>query len=66
MALRECADDDDAANSLARVERDHILRVLDAAGWRVSGAKGAAAILGLKESTLRFRMTKLGIARKGR
>jgi transcriptional regulator with GAF, ATPase, and Fis domain len=49
------------ANSLATIERDHILRILAATGWRVSGKGGAAAILQLKASTLRFRMAKLGI-----
>ena len=46
---------------LQSVERQHILFVLDAVGWRISGPKGAAKILGLNPSTLRFRMQKLGI-----
>ena len=49
--------------SLEEVERDHILRVLEASGWRVRGENGAAAVLGLKPSTLESRMTKLGIRR---
>ena len=49
--------------SLEEVERDHILRVLEASGWRVRGGNGAAAVLGLKPSTLESRMTKLGIRR---
>ena len=32
--------------------------------WKVSGEKGAAKILGLKPTTLEFRMRKLGINRK--
>jgi PAS domain S-box-containing protein len=51
--------------TLEEVERDHILRVLEATAWRISGPKGAAKILGLNPSTLRFRMKKLGIE-KGR
>ena len=47
--------------TLAEVERDHILRVLEQTGWRVRGPKGAALILDLNPSTLRFRMKKLGI-----
>jgi formate hydrogenlyase transcriptional activator len=47
--------------TLADVERDHILRVLEQTRWRVRGPKGAALILGLNPSTLRFRMQKLGI-----
>jgi formate hydrogenlyase transcriptional activator len=48
---------------LAEVERDHILRVLEATGWRIRGSAGAAEILGLKPSTLESRMAKLGIRR---
>ena len=49
--------------SLAKVERDHIVQVLEACGWRVRGLGGAAAILGLNPSTLESRMNKLGIRR---
>lgn len=49
--------------SLEDVERDHIKQVLQATGWRVSGKNGASRLLGLKDSTLRSRMKKLGIAR---
>jgi PAS domain S-box-containing protein len=49
--------------SLEEAERAHILKVLEMAGWRVSGAGGAAERLGLKPSTLEFRMKKLGITR---
>jgi hypothetical protein len=37
--------------------------VLDITGGKISGFKGAASILAPKESTLRFRMKKPGIAR---
>jgi len=46
------------------VERNHILEVLEKTGWKISGRNGAAEVLGLKESTLRARMKKLGIKRK--
>ena len=50
--------------SLEEVERDHILQVLEACGWRVRGqGGGAAAILGLNPTTLESRMNKLGIRR---
>jgi PAS domain S-box-containing protein len=49
--------------SLEAVERRHILATLDATGWRIEGAGGAAARLGLRPSTLRSRMQKLGIRR---
>jgi transcriptional regulator with GAF, ATPase, and Fis domain len=49
------------SKTLADVERDHILRVLEQTGWRVRGPRGAALVLDLNPSTLRFRMKKLGI-----
>ena len=52
-----------ASLMLADVERAHILRVLCATGWRIEGPSGAARALGLKPSTLRSRMRKLGLRR---
>jgi len=49
--------------NLSQVEKEHILRVLTQTNWKVSGKGGAAEILGLKESTLRAKMKKLGIRR---
>ena len=48
---------------LEEKEREHIVSVLDRTGWRVSGDRGAAEILGLKPTTLESRMKKLGISR---
>lgn len=50
-------------NNLNNVERHHILEVLEQCGWRVKGPGKAAEQLGLKPSTLFFRMKKLGIER---
>jgi PAS domain S-box-containing protein len=49
--------------SLQETEKDHIQRVLQLTNWRIDGAKGAALILNMNPSTLRFRMRKLGIQR---
>ena len=49
--------------SLETVERQHIVAVLEETGWRVSGDRGAAKILGLKRTTLEARMKRLGIVR---
>ncbi len=49
--------------SLEDVERSHIVATLEHARWRVSGPQGAAAVLGLKPTTLEARMKKLGIER---
>lgn len=45
------------------VERQHILQALETCHWRLSGAAGAGAVLGLHPNTLRHRMKKLGIRR---
>jgi formate hydrogenlyase transcriptional activator len=47
-------------------ERALILRTLEAEGWVIGGATGAAAKLGLKRTTLIAKMKKLGIARPER
>jgi formate hydrogenlyase transcriptional activator len=52
-----------AAATLADAEREHILGVLRETGWVVGGSKGAAARLGMKRSTLQWKMKKLGISR---
>ena len=49
--------------ALSEMERNHILKVLEQTGWKIEGEGGAASILGLNPSTLRFRIKKLGIAR---
>jgi formate hydrogenlyase transcriptional activator len=60
-ALENVATDDTA--TLVEIERRHIVRVLSGARWRIEGPGGAAQVLGMKPSTLRSRMLKLGIAR---
>ncbi|MCC7123455.1 MAG: sigma 54-interacting transcriptional regulator [Acidobacteria bacterium] len=52
--------------TLAEAERRHIVSVLRETDWVVSGSNGAAARLGMKRSTLQFRMRKLGIERPRR
>jgi formate hydrogenlyase transcriptional activator len=51
------------AVTLKDAERDHILKTLKQTRWVVAGPNGAAARLGMKRSTLYFRMQKLGISR---
>ena len=53
-----------SVTTLEEMEREHILKTLEIAGWRVSGENGAARLLGLKATTLEARMKKLGIERK--
>jgi formate hydrogenlyase transcriptional activator len=54
------------AITLEDAERDHILKILEQTRWVVAGPNGAAARLGMKRSTLYFRMQKLGISRSNR
>jgi len=61
--LRDSDETDTSLKDLAAIERDHILRVLRETGWKIEGTKGAASILNLHPSTLRFRIKKLGIHR---
>jgi PAS domain S-box-containing protein len=52
-----------AGFTLEELERAHIVEVLNQTRWRIEGVKGAAVVLGLHPSTLRSRMSKLGISR---
>lgn len=52
-----------AGTSLIEVERAHITAVLERCGWRIEGVRGGARALGLKPSTLRSLMQRLGIGR---
>jgi transcriptional regulator with GAF, ATPase, and Fis domain len=55
--------DDLESTGLHHVQREHILRVLQATHWVIEGHTGAAIKLGMKPATLRHRMKKLGISR---
>ena len=47
--------------TLDEAERSQILVALEQSRWVIAGPNGAAARLGMKRSTLQFRMRKLGI-----
>jgi len=49
--------------TLEAADRRHIIAALDKTNWVIAGPNGAAARLGIKRSTLQFRMRKLGIVR---
>jgi formate hydrogenlyase transcriptional activator len=49
--------------SLVTTDRDQILEALTAANWVLGGPGGAAERLGLKRTTLLYRMRRLGITR---
>ena len=52
-----------ATVTLADAEREHILTVLRETGWVIGGPKGAANRLGMKRSTLQWKMKRLGISK---
>jgi formate hydrogenlyase transcriptional activator len=56
----------DATQTLQDMERRHMVAVLEKASWRLSGKGGAAEVLGLKRTTLRAKMKKLGIKRSNK
>jgi formate hydrogenlyase transcriptional activator len=49
--------------TLAEVQREHILQALQNANWVLGGRHGAAARLGIKRTTLLYKMRRLGISR---
>jgi transcriptional regulator with GAF, ATPase, and Fis domain len=53
-----------SVSKLEDVEKEHIIEALKKTGWKVSGEKGAAKILGLNPTTLEARMKKMGIKRE--
>jgi transcriptional regulator with GAF, ATPase, and Fis domain len=53
--------DDVEGDNLKDMERRHICSVLEKTGWRIAGKHGAAEILGLKRTTLMYKMKALGI-----
>ncbi len=48
---------------LTSLERDHISKVLGMTNWKIEGPGGAASILDIHPSTLRYRLKKLDIKR---
>ena len=53
-------------NALEQAEREQIIRALRDSNWVVGGAQGAAARLGLKRTSLAYKMQKLGISHPSR
>jgi formate hydrogenlyase transcriptional activator len=48
-------------STLKEMEREHVLRALKESNWVTGGPKGAAVRLGMKRTTLAYRIRKLGI-----
>ncbi|MEA2261352.1 MAG: formate hydrogenlyase transcriptional activator [Acidobacteriaceae bacterium] len=54
---------DSCGNALEQADREQIVRALRQSNWVIGGARGAAAHLSLKRTSLAYRMQKLGISR---
>jgi formate hydrogenlyase transcriptional activator len=61
--LTACTEEAELPQRLEEAERDHILKVLKETQGVIGGPRGAAARLGVKRTTLHFKMKKLGISR---
>ena len=48
-------------STMEEVEREHVMRVVRASNWKIGGPNGAAARLGMKRTTLAYRIRKLNI-----
>jgi formate hydrogenlyase transcriptional activator len=53
----------DGGVTLAQLERDSILGVLEESNWLIAGPRGAAARLGMKRTTLQSLLKRLEISR---
>lgn len=51
---------------LQRFERDNLMKVLEAANWKISGPDGAAELMGVKPTTLLSRIEKWGLKKPDR
>ena len=51
------------ARTLADADREHITQALRKTDWVIGGPDGAAALLGLRRTTLLYKMRRLGITR---
>lgn len=61
---RPAGDTATSRRTLEAVKREHIQQMLRGAHWVIGGPHGAAAQLGLRRTTLLYRMEKLGIPRR--
>ena len=48
-------------STLKELEREHVLRAVRESNWVIGGPNGAAARLGMKRTTLAYRLQKLNI-----
>jgi transcriptional regulator with GAF, ATPase, and Fis domain len=63
IELKPSHEDSAEILNLKDFERNHILRALNESGWVIAGPFGAAARLGMKRTSLQYKMQQLGINR---
>ena len=63
LPVNSSLESNETIKDLAANERDHIQRVLELTQWKIEGAGGAATVLNIHPSTLRFRLKKFGLKR---
>jgi formate hydrogenlyase transcriptional activator len=61
--VRDARQGSNGEETLDEVARQHMIDTLERKKWVIEGRNGAAAALGLRPSTLRSRMRKLGVQR---
>jgi formate hydrogenlyase transcriptional activator len=61
---REAPEAPASGQTLAEVERAHIIQTLTDTNWVIGGPHGAEARLGMRRTSLIYRMEKLGIPRR--
>ncbi len=49
---------------LRELEKQNLMAAMEKANWKIAGPNGAATMLGLKPSTLTYRLNQMGIRRK--
>ena len=64
VELNLATEDSHSDSTLESLQRENIIRVLRETGGVLGGPRGAAARLGLKRTTLQYKMQKLGISRE--
>ena len=64
MAAAPAVGINDKFKTMIENERDHILAVLEACKWKISGKGGAAEILDVNVNTLNSRIKKLGLEKE--
>jgi len=52
------------SGTLVEAQREHIRQVLQETNWVLGGPTGAAARLGVKRTTLLYKMRRLGLFRE--